>query len=482
MAEALWTFDALVVAAAGHADGVPAADIAGFSIDTRTLAPGDVFVALKDQRDGHDFVPAAFAAGAAAALVSEPYKRKPGDGALIRVADPLEGLRGIARAARARLAPSAKVIAVTGSAGKTTTKEMLRAAFATCGKVHAADKSFNNHWGVPLTLARMPADTQFAIFEIGMNHAGEITPLTGLVRPHVAIVTNVLPVHVGNFPDGEIGVANAKAEIFAGLEPGGVAIVLRDSPHFERLKASAEAAGARVRTFGRSRSDDVAIVSGVPATSPNAGFQEVTAKIDGGEEISYRLFIAGEHIAINSLAVVAALDCLCCAMGRGLKSLISVEAGAGRGSRLRLPAPDGPLVVIDESYNGNPESIRAALDTLAWIKDPTVKRRIAVLGDMLELGERSVEYHVGLLPALTKASPIKTGIDLVFACGPHMKHLFERLPPAQRGAWAPSSAGLIAPVLAALQGGDAVMVKGSLGSRMAPIVDAIKKHFAPAEA
>jgi UDP-N-acetylmuramoyl-tripeptide--D-alanyl-D-alanine ligase len=254
MTRPLWTLAEIVAATGGRLDSAradakwasearPESAITGISIDTRTLEPGDLFVPLTDARDGHAFVTQAFAKGAITALVREGYDRSPGDGVLIRVDDPLRALERIGIAARARLSDTAWVIAVTGSAGKTGTKEMLRACLKVCAsspdKVHAPEKSFNNHWGVPLTLARMPADTEFAVFEIGMNHAGEIRPLTKMVHPHIAIVTNVLPVHVGNFPDGEIGVANAKAEIFEGLETGGTAIILRDSPHYQRLREAA---------------------------------------------------------------------------------------------------------------------------------------------------------------------------------------------------------------------------------------------------
>jgi UDP-N-acetylmuramoyl-tripeptide--D-alanyl-D-alanine ligase len=242
MTSALWTFSELVSAAGGEADGAPGLAVTGFSIDTRTIAPGEVFVALKDQRDGHDFVTAAFAAGAAAAIVSDGYVRGDGDGALIRVADTLRALEAVGRAARARLSPEARVIAVTGSVGKTTTKDMLRAACAALGPTHASDKSYNNHWGVPLTLARMSAGTRYAVFEIGMNHAGEITPLTRLVRPHVALVTTVENAHIESF-ESEEGIADAKAEIFLGLEPGGTALINLDNRHGPRLVRAARAQG-----------------------------------------------------------------------------------------------------------------------------------------------------------------------------------------------------------------------------------------------
>ena len=259
MTARLWNWNALVAASGGIADGAASAPITGLSLDSRSVAAGDVFVALKDQRDGHGFATSAFANGAAAALVETGYQRKPGDGALIRVTDTLEGLRAIGAAARARLSPDAGVVAVTGSVGKTSTKEMLRACLSRLGPTHAPEKSFNNHWGVPLTLARMPADTRYAVIEIGMNHAGEITPLTTLARPHVAIVTTVEPVHIEHFSSIE-AIADAKAEIIAGIEPGGVAILNRDNPHFQRLAAAAAARSVDVAAFGEHITSDVRMV------------------------------------------------------------------------------------------------------------------------------------------------------------------------------------------------------------------------------
>ncbi|MGE0698701.1 MAG: UDP-N-acetylmuramoyl-tripeptide--D-alanyl-D-alanine ligase, partial [Hyphomicrobiaceae bacterium] len=425
-----------------------------------------------DARDGHEFVTAAFAKGAAAALVREGYVRTPGDGVLVRVDEPLRALERLGMAARARLAPAARVVAITGSAGKTGTKEMLRACLKVCtsspDKVHAPEKSFNNHWGVPLTLARMPADTEYGVLEIGMNHAGEIRPLTRMVRPHIAIVTNVLPVHVGNFPDGEVGVARAKAEIFEGLEAGGTAIVLRDSPHYELLRKAAEGRGAHVLTFGRHHESGVQLL-GVSAEQAN-GCQFAQARLQRtGARIGFDMAMLGDHLAQNAMAVVATLEVLGCDQSRATAALANVGAAAGRGARVTLAAEGADILLLDESYNANPASMAAALANLEAI-DPD-GRRIAVLGDMLELGEGSVGYHVDLKDAAERA-------DLVLCCGPMMRHLFFALPPGKRRAWAPTSAELIPHVLATLQPGDAVMIKGSLGSRMAPIVEAIKKHFA----
>ncbi len=514
MTTTLWTLGELVVATSGtldlpsqktggpegvppvgHADAKRASEarseyanpicaegtvVTGISIDTRTLEPGDLFVPLTDTRDGHAFVPQAFQKGAAASLVRRSYARQPDDGILIRVPDNaakesvLAALERIGIAARARLSDKARVIAVTGSAGKTGTKEMLRACLKVCAsaaaKVHAPEKSFNNHWGVPLTLARMPADTEFGVFEIGMNHAGEIRPLTKMVRPHIAIVTNVLPVHVGNFEDGEIGVANAKAEIFDGLEPGGTAVILRDSPHFERLRAAASSNLADVRTFGIHLESDVrlAVLSGTLGEMQT--HQHVVAEYKStGRRFGFDLGMPGQHLAINALGVIAALDALGCDAQGASDALASVGAAPGRGARLSLPCEGGAVLLLDESYNANPASMAAALDNLNSVD--LEGSTIAVLGDMLELGKNAVQYHVGLKEKAALA-------DKVFCCGPNMRHLFEALPPEKRGAHAANSADLLPIVVAALRPGDAVMVKGSLGSRMAPIVEAIKNRFA----
>jgi UDP-N-acetylmuramoyl-tripeptide--D-alanyl-D-alanine ligase len=467
MKNALWSFDELVAAAGGVADGAPEKLISGFSIDSRGLSLGEVFVALKDQRDGHEFVPAAFANGASAALVSNDYKRQAGDGALIRVADTLRGLEAIGRAARARLSPDARVIAVTGSAGKTGTKEMLRACLSPLGTTHSSDKSFNNHWGVPLTLARMPAATRFGVFEIGMNHSGEITPLSQMVRPHVAIVTTVEAVHLAQFAS-VTEIAEAKAEIFAGVEPGGVAVLNRDNPHFDLLARRAQERGARISSFGHHAEADVRCTS----LRLEADGSDVTAQASG-QEISYRVAIPGAHIAQNSLAVLAAVGAAGANAAEAIQALGAVTPPAGRGTRTELTSAGGRVLLIDESYNANPASMRAALAVLGTVPRAQYSRRIAVLGDMLELGAEGPALHADMKEAVDAA-----GADLVFACGPLMEHLYHALPEARRGAWAAQSSGIEAELLGAVSAGDAVMIKGSNGSRMAPLVAAMKTKFA----
>lgn len=466
----LWTFEDLAHAAGGQVEGADGRPVTGLSIDTRTLAPGDLFVALKDQRDGHAFVGSAFKAGAAAALVAEDYEAQSGHGPLIRVRDPLAALEAIGRAARARLAPEARVIAVTGSAGKTGTKEMLRAALARIGPTHAADKSFNNHWGVPLTLARMPADTRFGVFEIGMNHAGEITRLVRLVRPHVAIVTTVEPVHLAQFPNVE-AIAEAKAEIFAGLEPGGTAIINRDNAYFEILRRHAEVAGAHIVTFGQDPRADVR-----PKALELSSEGSVMEVAIGGREVHIRVAVPGIHIARNALAVAAAIEAAGADLEEALPALVTLPPPPGRGSRIELIVEGGRILLIDESYNANPASMRAALGVLGTVPRTAYRRRIAVLGDMLELGERERSHHAALKEAVDAA-----GTDLVFACGPNMAHLFAELASHRQGAWTQTAEELVERLVALVAPGDVLMVKGSNGSRMGPLVETLRRKLGAGE-
>jgi UDP-N-acetylmuramoyl-tripeptide--D-alanyl-D-alanine ligase len=465
MSEELWSWEALVAASGGMADGAPARPITGVSIDSRTLKPGELFVALKDVRDGHSFVPAAFAAGAAAALVSFAYQRQAGDGALLRVADPLEGLRALARAARSRT--SARVIAVTGSVGKTGTKEALRACLSRLGATHAAEKSYNNHWGVPLTLARMPASSAFAVLEIGMNQRGEIAPLARLARPHVAVITAIEPVHIGNL--GSLNaIAEEKSDVFLGLEAGGTAIIKRDSAHYAQMRERAAERKAHIISFGLHPEADVRALAVKLETD---GSDVMVRACDS--VVSYRLGTPGAHIVENSLAVVAVLSALGADLAQALPALAHVRAAPGRGARTVLEVDGGELLLIDESYNANPASMRAALATLANVPRSRWRRRIAVLGDMLELGPRAAELHFGLKEAIDAA-----GVDLVFACGSNMARLFAVLDPMQQGRWAESSEDLVRPLLDTVRAGDVVMIKGSLGSRMAPLAAALASRYA----
>jgi UDP-N-acetylmuramoyl-tripeptide--D-alanyl-D-alanine ligase len=464
MTEPLWQWDELVAAAEGRADGTPAVDITSFSIDTRTLAPGDVFVALQAERDGHAFVGDAFKKGAAAALVSKGYRRSKDDGALIRASDSLIALTAVGRAARAR--SNARIVAVTGSVGKTGTKEMLRLCLDDAGTAHASERSYNNHWGVPLTLARMPKDAEFGIFEIGMNHAGEIAPLAELVRPHVAVITAVEPVHLEYFASVE-AIAEAKAEVLKGLVPGGTAVLPRDNPHFGLLRERASAVGAKLVGFGFAKDADVVCVQ----ANLDAKGSSVIAGL-GSQRFPYRVGVPGEHYVRNSLAVLAVLVALGADPMRRLSALSRISAPAGRGARMVLDVPDGRLLLIDESYNANPASVRAALAAMATTPRGDFPRRIAVLGDMRELGEAAGDLHRGLKEAVDGA-----GVDLVLACGPMMRLLYDTLKPAQQGGWAPDSGGLVEVLLDTVRPGDAVMIKGSLASKMAPLVEALRARF-----
>ena len=465
MAEPLWTLGEIVAATNGACLGAREAPVTGFSIDTRSLGNGEGFVAIRGpNRDGHAFVAAALDQGAACAIVDGTFP--PGDEErLVRVGETLQALNDLGRASRAR-ATHTKVIAVTGSAGKTGTKEALRLALAPSGSVHASAKSFNNHWGVPLSLANMPKTVTYGVFEIGMNHAGEIDVLTRLVRPEIAIVTTVAPVHLGFFRSVE-EIADAKAEIFHGLESGGVAVINRDSPYYERLKARALEYGARIVGFGEAQGAEVRLL-GV-ALEPDGS--EVDADILG-ETLNYRLGAPGRHLVQNSLAVLAAAKLAGADLKRAAAALEGLKAQAGRGARTLIEGPRGRIAIIDESYNANPASMRAALATLGLTPRNDFTRRVAVLGDMLELGPEGPRLHQELAEFIDGA-----GVDVVFACGELMGSLYGALPASRQGAYAKTAEELQPKLLDAVGPGDAIMVKGSLGSRMGPLVEALKRRF-----
>ena len=462
MDEPLWTFEEISAAAGAplEAGGIAS----GVSIDSRTLVPGDLFVAIRGEKsDGHKFVEAAFEKGATAAIVESGYDPSPGR-ALFRAPDTLEALNALARAARGRT--NARIAAVTGSAGKTGTKEMLRVMLSQTGKTHASEKSYNNLWGVPLSLARMPKSARFGVFEIGMNHAGEITPLTRLVRPHIAIVTTVAPVHI-EFFNSAAEIADAKAEIFEGLEQGGAAILPADNEYFDRLAAHARKMGAAVVPFGVQTEDGARLLS----FEPLAAGSKVTASILGSK-FAFALGVPGRHLALNALAALAAVKLMGADLEAAAEALANFEAPEGRGRRARFETPEGAVLIIDETYNANPASMAAALAVLGSISRADHPRRIAVLGDMLELGKAGPEFHAGL------ASVIDVNdIDLVFCAGSLMAHLYERLPEKKRGTAAATSQELLPALLSAVRGGDAVTVKGSLGSRMGLLAEALRVNL-----
>ena len=409
----LWTVEAMAAAMGAAPAGPLPLSVPGISIDTRTLAPGEAFFAIKgDNRDGHEFVEAALAAGAGLAVVAADRRdRFPEHAPLLVVADVLDGLRDLARAARART--QAKIIAVTGSVGKTSTKEALRLALGADGETHASVASYNNHWGVPLSLARCPDTARYAVFEIGMNHAGEIEPLTRLVRPQVAIITTVEPVHLEFFRSVE-AIADAKAEIFLGLEPGGAAVINRDNPQFARLERAAQDAGvARIVSFGEHARADARLIRCALQSEGST----VEARIFG-TDVTYKLGAPGRHLVLNSLAVLAASVLAGADLALAALALAKLQPASGRGARISLEMPGGTALLIDESYNANPASMRAALALLGQSQVGPRGRRIAVLGDMLELGPRGRDLHRELAEAV-----LANEVDLVFCCGPLMRAL-----------------------------------------------------------
>lgn len=459
MKQALWLAEDAAAATGGHLVGADSWIASGVSIDSRGLETGDLFVALKDVRDGHDFLDAAYAAGACAALVSDAEKAR---GPALVVPDVLEALRRLADVARER--SSAKRVGITGSVGKTSTKEAVAVCLAASGKTHAAVKSFNNHWGVPLTLSRLPPDAQYGVFEMGMNHRGEILPLTTLVKPHVAIITWIAPAHVENLGSLE-AVADEKGDVFAGLEPEGTALVPNEAPHASRLLAAAEANAANIIRFGRAPECEARLLKFEMVDGGSIAEADIL-----GRQIRYRIGAEGAHWALNSVAALAAADLAGADLFAAAHALANFKAPDGRGASATIQAAFGSFVLVDDSYNANPTSMAAALSTLGARGVGEGGRRIAALGDMLELGADERAYHAGL------ATPIESaGVDLVFAAGPRMAALFEALPPSLRGGYAETADALIPVIAGAIRAGDVVLVKGSNGSRMMDVVKALTR-------
>jgi len=463
----LWRTADLIAAIGGVASDPLPQDVTGISIDSRSVQPREAFFAIRgDHLDGHAYAGRALAAGAGLAVVETGYRPEPGEEltGLVRVADTLQALEELGRATRAR--STARIVAVTGSVGKTSTKEMLKTVLSDFGATHAPVGSFNNHWGVPLTLARMAQATKFGVFEIGMNHAGEIRPLVKMVRPDVAIVTNVEAAHLEYF-DSEMEIAQAKAEIFEGLEPGGAAVINRDNRWFDLLRQCAADGQARILTFGIHEEADIRLVD----AEHDADGSRIEAAVKG-DTVHYALGVPGRHVVMNSLAVLAAAHALGLDLGRACKALAGVSALKGRGERFVLQLGEGEARLIDESYNANPASMRAALAVLAQTPPHGSGRRIAVLGDMLELGATASRLHAELLEPLLAA-----GADLVFLAGPVMKSLWQVLPERCRGAYAEQASGLEAILPGAISADDVVMVKASAGTRLGPVVDALVRQF-----
>jgi UDP-N-acetylmuramoyl-tripeptide--D-alanyl-D-alanine ligase len=456
----LWTTQDLVAATRGLARAPITAR--GISIDTRTLKPGDLFVALVGENgDGHDHVAAALAKGAAGALIHRLPDGVADDAKLLQVADTLEGLTALAHFARARF--GGLLVAVTGSVGKTTTKEMLRTILSAQGKTWAAEASHNNHWGVPLTLARMPPDARFAVAEIGMNHAGEIAPLARLARPDVAVVTAIAPAHIGYLGSIE-AIADEKISIVAGLEAGGTVVLPGDTPLLARLLAATK--DHEVRLFAEAASENASAC--LLSAAADADGTDVVATI-GDQRLTFRLGAPGRHMAMNAVAALTAAAALGADPVRGAQSLNGFAPISGRGARRTVSVNGGTATLLDESYNASSASVRAALGVLAV---QPARRRVAVLGDMLELGEHGAAEHTSLAPDVEQSA------DILFTCGTLMRLLHEAIAPAKRGIHAADSAALAPIVAATLRADDAVLVKGSLGSRMKLVVDAIEREAA----
>lgn len=465
----LWTSKDAATATGGETTIKWAAN--GVSIDTRTIQAGDLFVALKAVRDGHDFVAMALEKGAAAALVTHRPDGVAADAPLLIVDDVLAALEKLGKAARART--KAQVLAITGSVGKTSAKEMARAVLERQGKVHAAEASYNNHWGVPLTLARMPADTEFAVIEIGMSNPGEIAPLSRLARPHVAMITTVAAAHLEAFDD-ITGIAREKASIIDGLVTGGIAVLNADTETSATLQNYAARSEVTQVLFGQMsrtwRLDHVALSEGqtlVQADTPQG-------------PLMFKLSTAGRHFAMNGLGILAAVDALGADPVQAAMDLGHWAPPAGRGTHETVtidPAHEGEdLILLDDAFNANPTSLAAALEVLASYtpRDNVGRfvkgRRVAILGDMLELGADEAAMH-----AEVAKDPSIPAVHLIHCAGPRMRHLFEALPEDQRGIWAETSAELAAAPAALVDAGDVVLVKGSKGSKVSLVVDAIRK-------
>lgn len=462
----IWSASEAAAATGGRVSGEWTAT--SLSIDTRSIEKGALFVALKgDNGDGHDYVADAISKGAAAALVDRAIDGIAADKLLI-VDDTFTALQKLGVAARAR--SGAKIISVTGSVGKTGTKEMLQAAFAVQGQTHASVKSFNNHWGVPFSLSSMHAGCDYGIFEVGMNNPNEITPLSQMIRPDIAIITTVESVHAGNFSNGEEGIADAKAEIFDGMKHGAVAILNRDNQWFERLRGKAQDRGLTVISFGEDKLADAKLTGFLVA----ANGSRVDADIMG-EKISFTMQSTGKHLAMNAISVLAAIKVAGGDLTKAAREIGKIEPLAGRGKRelIDLGDKNNPVVLIDESYNASPVAMKAAFKVLAMIDPGRGGRRIAVLGDMYELGPDAPRLHQELALPLEAA-----GVQLVYTSGPLMKNLYNALPKEKRGGHTDDTRELASIVPDVLRPGDVVMVKGSRGGgekpRMQLVVEALR--------
>ena len=441
----LWTAADVALATGGAAHGDFAVDTVTF--DSREVIGGELFVALKGETtDGHRFIDMARERGAAGLLVERPV-----EGPHVLVPDTMAALAALAAAARSRAA-DATIVGVTGSVGKTGVKEALRASFERFApeRTHASVKSYNNHTGVPLSLARMYADTRFGVFEMGMNHAGELTQLTAQVRPHIAIVTWVASAH-REFFDSEEAIADAKGEIFAGLEPGGTAVIPFDNPHRDRLVAAARPHAANIVTFGLGEGADVRATRFDLKPDRTA----VMARL-GDQTLHFDIGMAGKHWVNNALGVLAVVRAAGADLAMAGLALAELADLPGRGKRSRIAVPGGAAVLIDESYNANPASMAAALAVLGGVAPEGKGRRIAVLGAMRELGALSDAFHAGLAPAIRDA-----GVARTILVGAEMAALADALGRGAGTIHVDNAEGALAALRAELAGGDVLLVKGS---------------------
>ncbi|WP_424975125.1 UDP-N-acetylmuramoyl-tripeptide--D-alanyl-D-alanine ligase [Dinoroseobacter sp. S124A] len=470
MTAPLWTAAEAAAATGGTAHGDWT--VSGVSIDTREMAQGDLFVALRAARDGHDFVAAALEAGAGAALVSRIPDGVPSDAPLLLVADVQAALEDLGRVARSRT--RARVVAITGSVGKTSAKEMLRAALSSQGRVHAAVRSFNNHWGVPLTLARMPVETDYAVIEIGMNHPGEIAPLARMARPNAALITTIAAAHLEALGSLE-GIADEKATIFEGLTDSGLAMIPGDLAQTPILRAAAEAAGARIESFGAGTGN-----SHILQDPQVAGDCAVARAQLAGMPLALKIATPGTHFLETALGVLAIAAGIGADPAEALLGLAQWAPPAGRGTREALqldPAIETLTAdLIDDAFNANPTSMGAALTMLAASQPAhdigriAKGRRIAILGDMLELGPEERAEHAALAD-----HEAMERVDLVHCVGPRMRALYDVLPASRQGNWVETAPELAARAHTLIDAGDVVLVKGSKGSRVSLVVDALRK-------
>ena len=459
-----WTASDVATATHGTTTGTWTAT--SVSIDTRTIEKGALFVALPGtQVDGHDYVKAALEKGAVAALISKPVAGVSND-QVVMVADVEKALQALGAAGRAR--SKAKFVGVTGSVGKTGSKEMIAMALSACGRTYATKGNLNNHLGVPLNLANLPLDSEYAVIEMGMNHAGEISPLSMMARPHVSLITNVEAVHIEFFPSVS-SIADEKAAIFDGMGGAGVAVLNADNAHFPRLRKHAESKGLdRILSFGTGTNANCQLVDFYIRDA----HMEIEAII-AGTTLQYTIGAIGKHWAVTSVATLGVVDALGGDLAKAAAALAEYKEPKGRGRVSRLAITGGHLRLVDDSYNASAVSIKGAVEKIADMrkasKDPV--RTIVVLGDMLELGEHAEDMHVGLAPTL-----VNNQMDLVFAAGTFMEKMYNALPESMQGAYRKTSRELAPVVVDALRANDLVLVKGSRGSRMDVVVAAIEEN------